>query len=213
MSEHKTALSREWFVAAAGHYHQQKKLEPYNIDYQIEDVVAKHRIFCTDLASLFSNLETLPKERIQQEAEQYQAYLDTWYERLDPVFKEERYQVMSFEGRQRKPSDLFDPYRPGGLWQGPLYSFNFVQIDWFSMAMMFKYKMAMVQKRPIPAELQNLALEACRLFEAIEQWPDSPESSILRTQGCLGMASLFLPKDDGYTMWCRRKLAKIETLG
>ena len=132
---------------------------------------------------------------------------------MDPVFRDPSYLVQSFEGKIKAPEDIVDPYLPGGLYKGALFTFNFMLIDWHAIHLMHGYKTASMLKRPLPLELSKIALEICRLFEAIEFWPDSPPGSLLKAQGSLGLAILVLPKDEKHVMWCRRKLAKVESLG
>ncbi|TVY80693.1 hypothetical protein LSUE1_G006092 [Lachnellula suecica] len=63
------------------------------------------------------------------------------------------------------------------------------------------------------AELQEIAYKSCQLFEAMEYWPGSPPGTVLACQASLGIACLFLPRDDHHSMWARRKLAVIESHG
>ena len=213
MAEREATLKHDYFIAEEQYYQRQLMMHPENIDLKIEAVLASHRVLCVDLASFFFKAGSSSRDIIRAESEQYKRRLDRWHDDLDHVFKDEQYKVMDFGGRQKDPMDIVDPYQPGGLWRGPLYSFNFMQIDWLAMSMMFRYKMAIILQEALPSDLSSTALEACRLLEAIEYWPDSPTGAVLRTQACLGIASLFLPKDERHVMWCRRKFAKIESLG
>ena len=86
-------------------------------------------------------------------------------------------------------------------------------MDWTSLEMVHKNQTSKVLQQQTPSDLPLLALEICRLFEAIEYWPQSPPGAVLAAQASLGVAAIYLPKDDRYTMWCRRKLAKMESLG
>ncbi|KAL9033734.1 MAG: hypothetical protein Q9214_007370, partial [Letrouitia sp. 1 TL-2023] len=66
---------------------------------------------------------------------------------------------------------------------------------------------------PAPPDLRSLASDMCRIFEAIELWPGSYPGSLVAAQATLGIATLFLPKDEKHIMWCRQKLAAIESRG
>lgn len=188
---------------------------PTNIDYKIEAAIASYRLLATDLAHFFAKLprEAISSEDFAKESTVLVQQIETWKERLDPVFHNEDYRVQSFGARKRDPNDIVDPYIPGGLHKGPLFTFNFLASDWHAVHIMFKYKKALTLKEPPPAELVGLALELCRLFETIEYWPESPSGSILKVQSNLAIASLFLPKDERHILWCRRKFAMIESLG
>ena len=215
MSGYQTVLGREWFAVSEDYYHQQSLSYPNSIDYKIEATIAKHRLLAVDLALLFAQLPrgAITVEHFERESDKFAEQIRTWKESLDPVFKDPSYLVESFGGRERAPEDIVDPYLPGGLYKGALFTFNFMLIDWHAINLMHGYKTASMLKRPLPSELSKLALDICRLFEAIEFWPDSPPGAILKAQGGLGLALLVLPKDDKHIMWCRRKLAKVECLG
>lgn len=215
MSGYQTVLGREWFVASEDYYRQQSLSYPNSIDYKIEATIAKHRLLAVDLALLFAQLPrgAISVENFERESNKFAGQIRTWRENLDPIFRDPSYLVQSFEGNVRDPEDIVDPYLPGGLYKGALFSFNFMLIDWHAINLMHGYKTASMLKRPLPLNLSEIALDICRLFEAIEYWPDSPPGSVLKAQGSLGLALLVLPKDEKHIMWCRRKLAKVESLG
>lgn len=215
MSGYQTVLGREWFVASEEYYRQQSLSYPNSIDYKIEAKIARHRLLAVDLALLFAQLPrgAISIEHFEREGEKIAEQIRSWKDGLDPIFRDPSYHVESFEGKQRDPEDIVDPYLPGGLYKGALFTFNFMLIDWHAINLMHGYKTALMLKRPLPVELSKIALGICRLFEAIEYWPDSPPGSMLEAQGSLALAMLVLPKDEKHIMWCRRKLAKIESLG
>ena len=115
--------------------------------------------------------------------------------------------------QDRDLDDIVDPYLPRGLYKGELWTINFLLTDWIALDVMQKYQAAMLFKQHPPSELKTMALELCRLFEAIEYWPESLSGSVLKAQAGLGIATIFLPRDQRQVMWCRRKLAMIEATG
>ena len=216
MAGHSAVLGREWFVAAENYYHEQSLSYPMSIDYKIEVMISTHRLLALDLASLYAQLPQgeINIEEFSKECDRYSEKLETWRENLEFVFRDDTYLIQSFgEDLYRDPEDIVDPYMPGGLCREPLFNFNFLLMDWHSMTLMHKYKTALLLHREPPPEVQELALEICRLFEAIEYWPESPPGAVVKAQGCLGLAIVFLPCDERHIMWCRRKLAKVESLG
>ena len=216
MAGHSAVLGREWFVATEHYYQEQSLSYPMSIDYKIEVMIASHRLLALDLASLYAQL---PRGEISsgdftKESDKYSEKMETWREKLDLIFREDTYLIKSFGGElHRDPEDIVDPYLPGGLYREPLFTFNFLLMDWHSMNLMHKYKTALLLRQEPSREVQDLALEVCRLFETIEYWPESPPGAVVKAQGCLGLAIVFLPRDERHIMWCRRKLAKVESLG
>ena len=215
MSGHETTASRNWFTALANYYHDQVLQFPDNIDYKIEAALSDHRVASTDMATLFARFTKgdITRDAFKSDCDTFRELIDTWRDRLDPIFRDDRYVVKSFDGKVKDPNDIVDPYEPGGLYRAPLSTFNFMIADWVAIRAMFRYKKALALQEDPPPELPDLALELCRIFEAIEHASEIPPEALLKAQAHLGVASLFLPKDDRHMMWCRRKLAKIENLG
>ena len=216
MAGYSAVLGREWFLTTESYYIEQSLSYPMSIDYKIEATIATHRLLAGDLALLYAQLPRgeISVEDFARECDRYSEQLSIWKENLDPVFRDDSYLVKSFDGDLRQdPQDIVNPYMPGGLYKGALFTFNFMLMDWHAMNLMHKYKTAVLLRREVPLEIQDLALEICRFFETIEYWPESPPGAVLKAQGSLGLAIVFLPRDDKHIMWCRRKLAKVESLG
>lgn len=215
MAGYSAVLSREWFLATEDYYFQQSLIYPLSIDYKIEAAIANHRVLAGDLSLLYAQLPRgdITIDEFARASDDYSEQIEKWRDNLDPVFREDSHLVKSFEGRRQDEDDIVNPYLPGGLYQGALFTFNFMIMDWNALKLMHKHKTAVLLGRRPPPETRELALQICRLFEAIEYWPGSPPGAVIKAQGSLGLAIVFLPRDDKHIMWCRQKLAKVETLG
>ncbi|KAL8731420.1 MAG: hypothetical protein Q9166_003395 [cf. Caloplaca sp. 2 TL-2023] len=216
MSGYGTMLGREW-AAANEHYHTERAIRhPDSIDYKLEAAVASHRVIAIDQAMLFAKLPrgAITPEHFQRENELLAGRIRKWKGSWEPLLSDARYIVESFDGApERDADDIVDPFRPGGLLQGSLWTLNFLKIDWLCTCIMHTYQPALMLQQPPPPGLVDMALEVCRLFEAIQYWPGSAPGSILSAQAGLGIAVIFLPKDERHIMWCRRKLAAVESQG
>lgn len=216
MAGHSTVLGREWFCASHGYYRSQVLNFPDNIDYKIEGAVAGHRLVAVDLAMLFAKL---PRGEISmtdfvRENKLIEERIKTWMNPMNDLVTDKKYVVNSFERPQDQDmNDIVDPYVPGDLLRGDLWSVNFMRLDWTGVELMHKHQTALLLRQEPPPEMQSLALEICRRFETIEYWPESLPGAVLSTHGTIGIAVLHLPKDEKHIMWCRRKLAKIERMG
>ncbi|KAL8935439.1 MAG: hypothetical protein Q9216_005421 [Gyalolechia sp. 2 TL-2023] len=216
MSGYKTVLGREWFAATEQYYVAQAEQRPGDINPQIEAAVASHRVLAMDMALLFAKLPSgaISFPEFSRENVLLAQRIRDWKQSLEPLLSDDRYLVTSFENAsQREKDDIVDPYRPGGLFQGPLSQLNFLMMDWLGTNILHTYQTALIMKQAVPAGLVDSALEVCRLFETVEYWPESAPGSVLSAQAGLGIAALFLPKDERHTMWIRRKLAVIESNG
>ena len=216
MAGHELVLGRDWFCANDDYYRQQLSQYPESISSHFESAIARHHMIAMDMAMLFAKLPRgeISMQDFMRDNALITRRIRTWMDELDPLLSNKKYLVTSFEGaREREPEDIVDPYTPGGLYQGDLWPVNFMMLDWTALEMMHKYQTALMLQQQPPPEVQHLALEICRLFETIEYWPHSPAGAVVAAQAAIGTATLYLLKDERHTMWCRRKLAKVEGLG
>lgn len=217
MSGYETMLAREWFCANENHYRHQNQKYPNDIDYKIEAAIASHRLIAMDMAVLFAKLPrgAITLESFIIENKEISTRISNWKQHLDILLAHTRSLVETLVvDRKPYPGAVIDPYMPGGIYdKDGLWTLNFMLMDWYAMDVMHRYQSALMLQQPPPPELEVLALRLCGMFEAIESWTEGPPGVELSTQAALGIATLFLPKDDGHTMWSRRKLAKIEGLG
>ena len=216
MSGVKTVLSREWIASSETYYTTLAKQEPNNLDYQIESNIATHRLIAIDMTLLFAKLPRgdISMEDFLRENDLIARRICNLKQQLADVLSKDEYRVWSFGSTlERDPNDIVDPYVPGLLFHGPLFTINYVQINWYAIESMHRFQTSTILQQPPPADLYRLALEQCRLLEAIEYWSGSPAGAVLPAQASLAMNCLFLPRDEKHIMWCRRKLAKIESMG
>lgn len=216
MAGHELVLGRQWFVANVDHYHHQLSQYPDSISLQLESAIAGQRLAAMDMAALFAKLPRgeISIQDFMRENGALSQRITSWMDNLRPLLSKEECLVTSFDGaRPREPEDIVDPYIPRRLYQGDLWPLNYMILDWMSMEMMHKFHTAQMLQQQPPPELRQLAFKICQLFEAIEYWPGSQPGAVVAAHAVIGMATLYLPKDERHTMWCRRKLATIEAQG
>lgn len=216
MSGYETVLGREWFLANEQYYLRQTELYPEDTDRRIELAIASHRLMAMDMALLFAKLPRgdISVQDFATENELLASRIASWKEGLDPLLADTRFLVTSIRGVSAQDvEDIANPYKPGTLYSGPLWSLNFLLLDGTALMLMRKYQTSLILQQPAPPDLRSLASDMCRIFEAIELWPGSYPGSLVAAQATLGIATLFLPKDERHTMWCRQKLAAIERKG
>ena len=217
MSGYETMLAREWFCANEDYYRHQSQKYPNDIDYKIETAIASRRLIAMDMAVLFAKLPrgAITLESFMIENKELSMRISAGKQHLDILLTHTRSLVETHEVERKSDSkNVIDPYMPGGIYnKDGLWALNLMLMDWYAMDVMHRYQSALMLQRLPPPELELLALRLCGMVEAIESWPEGPPGIMLSTQAALGIATLFLPKDDRHTMWSRRKLAKIESLG
>jgi hypothetical protein len=216
MGGFETVLSREWFSGAQEYFTKQITEEPNNVNWKIEEAISCTRLIAMDMSILFAKKGKgeISHEQFLAENEVLSKRILDWRDKMDPALKDPQWRVTDFTGAPPfDPNDIVDPYIPGTLYHGPLWSMSKAMIDWYSIDLMHRYQTALTLGNQPSKELAMGAYASCQLFEAVQYWPGSPKGSIIACQASLGIASLFLPRDKQHSMWCRRKLALIESLG
>lgn len=215
MSGGATSLGREWF-AANHHYHEMQVKETGEDRAAMFDYYfATSRLLATDTALLLAAKanKTVNDEDFVSQTTRLSAQFEEFGARLESAFKEGATYVESFP-KAPPPSDrdITDYRDPHFLYAGDLFTMNFVLMDFFAAQLMFIYQLAAINQQHDP-RATAIALKKCKLFEAIQYCDEGPPGAVLGAQASLGIAALFLPKDEKHISWCRRKLASIEQLG
>ena len=216
LSGGETKLNREWIVACHEHHHRQAKDRPDDLAAKFEDFFAKSRLLATDVTLLFAakKREAISDEVFAQRTRGLMGDYADFGHTLETSFADPSNFVKSFSKAPPPSDDDVSDYRdPQFLYAGDLFTMNYIMTDFWAIDMMFKYQLARAQDQPPTAEVAELALKMCKIFEAIEMCDQGPPGRVLGSQGSLGIASLFLPKDQKHTDWCRRKLALVEQQG
>ena len=216
MSGGELNLSRDWFAACQEHYHRQARDRPDDIGARLEDFFSTSRLLSADMALLFAGKksETITDQDFAERAGDLIGQCAKFKETIETAFADPSNYVKSFTNPPSLGDDSITDYEdPNSLFAGDLFSMNYVLIDFWAMDLMFKHQLTMAQQQPPSAEMAQLAIKQCKMFEAVEHGDQGEAAAILGCQASLGMASLFLPKDQKHTNWCRRKFALIEQHG
>jgi hypothetical protein len=216
MGGFETVLSREWFSYSQDFLAQQVAMDPQELDWKIEHSIAQQRLIATDMSLLFAKhgRGEISIEIFVRENEVIGRKIEEWKTNMDPALQDPRYLIMDFPGaRPVDPSDIVNPYQRGTIFQGRLWAMNVAMIDFLAIDLMHKYQTALTLKTQPSRDLSMKAYATCQLFEAMEFYPGSPRGTVLSCQASLGIALLFLPRDEKHAMWARRKLATIECNG
>ena len=217
MAGNEPTLGPEWFRYNAQWYMQAAQEHPNDLRIQVESYFATHRLIAVEMALLNSKLpkgEILIEDYLREMAGLRERVLAA-RKTIDSLRQHKEYQVQTLDNPQpRSPDSIVEPYIPGRLMKGVLFPVNLMLIDWCAMNSMLSYQSAMVLQQPPPSgDLIRSAMEQIRTVDDIDNWSGSGAAAIVPLQASVGLVSLFLPREERYTMWCRRKLAKIECHG
>ncbi|KAJ5133377.1 hypothetical protein N7448_001594 [Penicillium atrosanguineum] len=208
-------LSREWYMAKEQYDEEQAALYPDDPHKQLVLVASINRRFGLDMASLYAKLARglIPMDEFAEQNNKLGKTLERAKDILRQ-FDDSEYTVYSYPNkRPLTEDDVIDPYMPGAIHQGPLWDANYAWIDLLSTDTMFKYQTMLTLQQPLLPDLAQLALDQCRLIETIDRWPDRGNGHCIGFKNSIGMASMFLPKDEKHLMWSRRKIAMMEQNG
>jgi hypothetical protein len=220
MGGNKTRLDRRWFEANATWYSGQVDHDPES-DVDIENTlayfVAANRLIGMDIASLFARFAggEISVEEFHRQNTEISGRIETMKRQIE-LFNDDYYRAHEFPVQKTRPltsEDIVNPYVPGGLFKEVFWPMNYMWIDWYSIELLQRYQTALMLQQPMPLELEQISLEQCRIYEAMERWPDAPNGAILGAHAPLGLAAVFLKKDAKHILWARRKFAAVERQG
>ena len=216
LAGNETILHRAWYEV--GHDWYESQLDPEEIDVEgmYQFIVSSKRLLALDMAACFSKL---PRGQIT--IEQFVREIKSLEERLlrmkcqIQTLNDGYYTVTDFPYAQPlTDADIVDPYIPGGLFCGALWSLNFIWMEWYAIEQMSRYQTSVILRQPLPQrELEAISLEQCRIYEAVSRYPDTPPGAILGLHASLGLATVFLQKDQKHIDWARRRICEVERSG
>ncbi|GIZ48174.1 hypothetical protein CKM354_001124700 [Cercospora kikuchii] len=187
-----TILDRQWLAASAEFHNRQLEHKPEDLGAQFESYFATSRLLATDVAILFAG-----KVNRTISDEKFVAGIKL----LSKELAEFGYTIeKAFVDTSRFPTE-------------DLVTMNFVLIEHMAIDLMFKYQLAISAGHPPLPELAQIAIKQARLFDTIQYSHEKVENAVLSCRTSLGTISLFLPREERYNLWCRRKYARIEQLG
>ncbi|KAL7796593.1 hypothetical protein V8C37DRAFT_352226 [Trichoderma ceciliae] len=216
MGRFPTEIPREWFIAMVAFYQSQMASDPTRLRWKIEDRSARLRLISYDMSTLYargSRKEIAPTDYIY-EHNYLTAQLEEWKGSWDLMLCDRRHLVTDFTWRRPlDPNDIVNPYRPGLLYDRPLFNNTIIMMEWHSIVLMHKSQSHEISSERLFTELGGHAFTVCELFESMEYWPGLPAGTLIAMQPCLAIAALFLPHRPNSNMWLRHKFALLEAQG
>ena len=209
-----SVLSRDWFEAVHECYAQKVRDHPDDLGYRYEERFAYSRLVAKDSNDLFARTQ-----KGQISPQDFMAQLPVLKEKVEGLHADIPVDLLKPEHKVKHmpgepdPSDIVNPYEPNVIWNGPLFTTNFLMLDICGIVFMFYISEAMALRKPFSPEITAKAYKAVQIFEAMCAYPDAPTGMLLETQVSFAIAFLFLPKDPKTTQWCRRTFAKVEASG
>lgn len=218
LSGYETVLDREWHVACMDFYLRQARDRPKDLGSLFEEKFAKSRVMALDVALLFARKAkgTLSDEDFASGLTQLETDLTELQTELETSFEDSRTYVIDFPKApaQESEENLMNFTDPEFLWADELFTWNFILIDFWAIHLIFKTQVAQINpSMQVGIELSQLSFKICKMFEALQYCDQDTTAMILGAQASLGMAAACLPKEDRYTMWCRKKYSTVESCG
>lgn len=215
-SGYEAVLDREWMQACLDFYGKRALENPDSLECKYEERFAFTKAMAVDVAMLFARKfrGAIDDETFEAEAAGFLEMFSDWPRNLDASLVNPENLVSDFsDWPAPDPDDIVNPFDPHVLWSGDNYSTNFIYNDIYAMELMFRYQLTSARQEAPGEELTRLSYRIAQLFDAVSMYPGAKNGAVLEAQASLGMACLFLPKDERHIQWCRRKFALIESLG
>ncbi|KAI0387676.1 hypothetical protein F5Y04DRAFT_9501 [Hypomontagnella monticulosa] len=216
MGGFETNLPRQWFSTVVQFCQDQIDKDPGNLKMKTELHASALRLISRDMSILYARggRGEISGQEFAAEHDQITSRLYEWKAKLDPALTDPNLRVTDFPHKvPLVEDDIVDPYKPGHLYDFPLFSTTVLTAEWHSILVMHKSQEAFALQQKPSDELRGLAHSICEIFEAVQLWPSAPNGALVPIQACLAIAALFLPRDRRHHMWLRRKYALLESLG
>ncbi|KAH9908792.1 fungal-specific transcription factor domain-containing protein [Xylariomycetidae sp. FL2044] len=211
-----TNLPRDYCVAAVQYSQQQVERDQEDPGWMLELNATELRLISVDMSILYARgvRGEISGADFSEEHGRITHQLLDWRANLDPILSDPRYIVTEFRPQQPPDDiDIINPFKPGYLYDLPLFSTTILMAEWHSVMLMHKSQEIPTLLQQPTDEVQRLALATCEIFESVQLWPSAPRGALITLQACLAIATLFVPRDERYHMWIRRKYALLESLG
>lgn len=216
MGGFETNLPREWFSTVVSFCKGQVERDPQNLGMKTELHASALRLISRDMSILYARggRGDISGADFATEHNHISDRLYEWRVKFDPALTDPHYRVTDFKHKvPLDDDDIVNPYKPGYLYEFPLFSTTVLTAEWHSILVMHKSQEAFALQQKPSDELRSLAYAICEIFEAVQLWPSAPNGALIPIQACLAIAALFLPRDSRHHMWLRRKYAMLESLG
>lgn len=210
------SLSLEWFEACREYHSRTARDRPHDIEAKIEEYIATIRLLGAELTTLLVMKSSVGRSHKQFEDES---------KRLLQRFKVVEYQLAS--ACNNVPDSInglsgvspwsavttFDSVSgleaPRALFLGETFAMNFVLLDFWTAEL----TMGQHTSKQHSAESEAIALRMCSVIDAIESSDEAPKGALLACQSPVGIAGLFLPRDQECIDWSCKKFSALEQLG
>ncbi|KAG5935743.1 hypothetical protein E4U53_000383 [Claviceps sorghi] len=211
-----TDLPKEWFRSMNDYHRCRAVANPDDLNCKISLRSTELRAISYDMSMLYARggRGQIAPEEFAQEHSRITEKLLEWKSTWNSILSLPEYLVTDFSYRRMAdPDDIVDPYMPGLLYRGPLFTNTLINTEWESIMIMHLSQSSDTPAEQVFLEMAKHAYTICQYFEAVEYWPLKPKGALIPLQCCVSLASLFLPRDSRHQMWARRKLALMDTMG
>jgi hypothetical protein len=203
-------------VALHAYYAGQSRANPDDLEMKYEEAFARSHVLAKDCNDLFARKAkgVLSDEDFLEELPRLTERVKNFEKNIDPVLLDPSDYVTDLSGTP-DPEDIVNPYEPNVIFAGQRWTANYLLMGMYGITFMFHIQVSMALRRPIDPDVPPKAYRVAQAFKAICAYAElkGPPGAIIEAQAGVAIASLFLPKDQKTTQWCRRTFAKIESAG
>ena len=209
-------LPRAWFTAYVDYYETRAAINPTELTYKFELCLGRLRMISMEMSLLYGRgaRQEVSEEEYTAEHHRLHNAIYEWKNIWDPAMTDPEFLVTDLPmNGATGTGDIFRPLTPGMLFRPPLFASTILAWEWNSIALVHGSQGASEPSNETMERLMEHAYVICQTFEAVETWPLSPAGSLIIMQPGLGMAALFVPQEEAYQLWIRKKLVLLETMG
>jgi hypothetical protein len=209
-----SVLSQDWYVAVHNHYVAGVQRQPDNLGLGYEERFSYSRLVAKESCDLFARKAKglLSDEAFMQQLTEVSAKIERLEKDIDPILLDPKDKVQSIPGTL-DPESVVDYHEPGIIWDGPRWTTNYLILDMYGIMFMHHISLCMAMRKPFEEEYVDKAYKAIQAFQAILNYPKAPPGALIEAQATMAIASIFMPKREETTTWCRKQFVKVEAAG
>ena len=212
MSGGSTNLPQEWVEASLEYHKREARANPHDLSARFEECFAMNRALAADFTILMKTKlkNEIAYDRFIVQANQLMEQITAFGKKLRNMFTDSStsakscFMVSLPDDLRHMDSDGATPF-----YSNELFTMNFVLLDFWTVELMVKQQILQESQ----FKLAPIALKQCSMVEAVQVSDQARTGALIACQAAIGMASLFLPQEQRYIDWVRRKFASIEQSG
>ena len=205
-----TTLNEPWFVSQHTAAATKKNNYPDDIRAKIAERNAYTRLLAAELVTLLAKKGAgeIGMEEVSGELNRIRMRFTTWYKDVDSsLFDAKKMAALPVFSKRKEDTESISPFH------NDMWASRFMLLKFWGTELLLNAQMAQILGDQTASEnTSHISLRIFQMFEAIQHEDQTP-GAVVGAQNAFNLACVFLGNDPAKVSSCRRKLARVESLG